>query len=200
MWPPAIRNRIDIWRRLRLLPKSLQRISGMSATEHTVALGLNERNVDFSFLPSALIAKCKHFIETYHELNGYSSLVVILWHPDIRNFLEINECLKQMFRKSTSSRSVKKTNQGLITVATAILSVEIMSSGFAGWAQRFPSAHRKAGALLRAYVPNSRTRLMDQYLYPKAFAIPGALLALSPPESTSIENSMPQLTSPRFAA
>jgi hypothetical protein len=38
-------------------------------------------NIDFAFLPKALLKKCKLFIIRYHELNGFSSLPDILSHP-----------------------------------------------------------------------------------------------------------------------
>ena len=177
----------------------------MLRTKNTLSLtdnprSLDKKNTDFSFLPSTLVSKSKQFIETYHELNGYSSLVVILWHPEIRNYVEINECLKLTFKKATTSRSAKKADQGLVLVATAILSLEIMSSGFAGWAQRFPSAHRKANGLLRTYVPSARTWLMDNYLYPRAYVTPGVLLALSPPEFPIPESDIQQPITSRIVA
>jgi hypothetical protein len=35
-------------------------------------------NIDFSFLPRALVEKCKPFIIRYHELNGFSGSFVAL--------------------------------------------------------------------------------------------------------------------------
>jgi hypothetical protein len=47
---------------------------------------LLDEDIDFSFLPSSLLEKCKPFIVRYHELNGFSSLPDILWHPETRKF------------------------------------------------------------------------------------------------------------------
>ena len=81
-------------------------------------------NVDFSFLPKALIEKSKPFAIRYHELNGLSCLPDILWQPETRKFIEANPALRQLFKKSTSSRRAQKANEGLILIATLILSIE----------------------------------------------------------------------------
>src|ERR1700745_2700360 len=65
-------------------------------------------NIDFSFLPKALVEKCKPFIIRYHELNGFSSLPDILWHPETHQFMEADLTLKRLFKTSTSSRGAKK--------------------------------------------------------------------------------------------
>jgi hypothetical protein len=56
-------------------------------------------NIDFSFLPKALVEKCKPFIIRYHELNGFSSLPDILWHPETHKFIEADLTLKRLFKK-----------------------------------------------------------------------------------------------------
>ena len=137
-------------------------------------------NVDFSFLPKALVDKCKPFIIRYHELNGFSSLPDILWHPETRNFIETNLVLQRLFKKSTSSRSAKKANEGFVLIATVILSTEILASGFAGWASRYPAARRKAQALLAEYIPSSRAWLIERYLYPQIDRSRATLGALAP--------------------
>ena len=137
-------------------------------------------NVDFSFLPKALVDKCKPFIIRYHELNGFSSLPDILWHPETRNFIETNPILQRLFKKSTSSRSAKKANEGFVLIATVILSTEILASGFAGWASRYPAARRRAQALLAEYIPSSRAWLIERYLYPQIDRSRATLGALAP--------------------
>ena len=137
-------------------------------------------NVDFSFLPKALVDKCKPFIIRYHELNGFSSLPDILWHPETRNFIETNLVLQRLFKKSTSSRSAKKANEGFVLIATVILSTEILASGFAGWASRYPAARRRAQALLAEYIPSSRAWLIERYLYPQIDRSRAILGALAP--------------------
>src|ERR1700722_17697480 len=144
-------------------------------------------NVDFSFLPKALVDKCKPFIIRYHELNGYSCLPDILWHPETRNFIETNTALNQLFRKSTSSRGAKKANEGFVLVATVILATEILASGFAGWGTRYPGARKKAQALLAEYVPSSRAWLIERYLYPQIDRSRTILGALAPPDPASVD-------------
>jgi hypothetical protein len=87
------------------------------------------RSTDFSFLPKDLLEKCTPFIIRYHELNGYSCLADILWHPEIRNFIETEASFQRLFRKSTSSRSAKRANEGLVSIASIILAVEVLSIG-----------------------------------------------------------------------
>jgi hypothetical protein len=137
-------------------------------------------HVDFSFLPKALVDKCRPFIIRYHELNGFASLPDILWHPETRNFIETNAVLQRLFKKSTSSRSAKKANEGFVLIATVILSTEILASGFAGWATRYPAARRKAQTLLAEYVPSSRAWLIERYLYPQIDRSRAVLGALAP--------------------
>jgi len=146
-----------------------------------------DENADFSFLPKALVDKCKLFIIRYHELNGYSCIPDILWHPETRNFIKTNAALQRLFRTSTSSRSAKKANEGFVLIATVILSTEILASGFAGWATRYPAARKKAQALLAEYVPSSRAWLIARYLYPQIDRSRVILGALAPPDPARID-------------
>jgi hypothetical protein len=125
-----------------------------------VALG----NIDFTFLPKALLKKCQLFIIRYHELNGFSSLPDILWHPEASKLIESDLALSQLFKKSTLSRGAKSANEGFVWIATVILSTEILALGLAGWPKRYPAAHEKAQALLAERVPGSRARLTARYL------------------------------------
>jgi len=141
-------------------------------------------NIDFSFLPKALIEKCKPFVVRYHELNGLSCLPDILWQPETRKLIEANPALRRLFKKSTSSRRAQKANEGLILIATVILSTEILAIGLAGWATRYPAAGKKAKALLAEYVPGLRARLTERYLYPQIKRTRAVLDALAPPDPT----------------
>ncbi len=123
------------------------------------------RTIDFSFLPKELLEKCTPFIMRYHELNGYSCLPDILWHPEIRNFIEVDATFRRMFRMSTSSRSAKRANEGLVCIATIILAIEILSTGVAGWGVRYPMARKKATLLTEEFVPSLRSWLIERYLY-----------------------------------
>jgi hypothetical protein len=124
-------------------------------------------DIDFSFVPKVLIEYCKPFVVTYHKLSGFSSLPNILWHPETRKFIEADLALRKIFKKSSSSRSAKRANEGFTLIATLILSAEMLAIGLAGWARRFPAAHKKAKALFAVYAPSSRARLTERYVYPR---------------------------------
>jgi hypothetical protein len=121
-------------------------------------------NIDFSFLPKALLKKCKLFIIRYHELNGFSSLPGLLRHPETSKLVESNFVLSQLLKESTSSRGAKRANEGFVSIATLILSTEILALELSCWARRYPTAHRKAQAVLAEHVPGSRARLTARYL------------------------------------
>jgi hypothetical protein len=121
-------------------------------------------NIDFSFLPKTLLDKCKLFIIRYHELNGFSSLPDILRHPETSKLIDSDLALSRLLKKSSSSRGATKANEGLVSIATLILSTEILALGLAGWPKRYPAAHDKAQALLAEHVPGSRARLTARYL------------------------------------
>ena len=125
------------------------------------------KRTDFTFLPKDLLEKCTQFIMRYHAMNGYSCLPDILWHPEIRNFIEIDATFRSLFKKSTSSRSAKRANEGLVCIATAILAMEVLSTGFAGWGTSYPEARKKAQALLQEYIPSQRAWLIKRYLNPQ---------------------------------
>jgi len=127
-----------------------------------------DANIDFLFLPKDLIDKCKPFIIRYHELNGFSSLPDILWHPQTRKFIEADPALRQEFKRATSSRRARKANEGLVLIAALILSAEILAIGLAGWARRYPAASKKAQALLAEYAPSSRARLTERISFRKS--------------------------------
>jgi hypothetical protein len=122
-------------------------------------------NIDFSFLPKALLKKCKLFIIRYHELNGFSSLPDILWQSETSKLIESDLALSQLFKNSTSLGGVKRANEGFVWIATLLLSTQILALGLAGWATRYPAAHEKARALLAEHVAGSRTDLTKRYLH-----------------------------------
>jgi hypothetical protein len=124
------------------------------------------RATDFSFLPPELLEKCRPFIIRYHEMHGYSSLPDILWNPEIRNLVNSDAHLNRLFRTSTSSRSAKRANDGLIGIATLILALEILATGTAGWGDRYPAERTKAQAIRDELVPNARPWLIECSLYP----------------------------------
>ena len=122
------------------------------------------RSTDFSFLPKDLLEKCTPFIVRYHEMNGYSCLPNILWHPDVRNVIESDATFQRLFKKSALSRSAKRANEGLVGIATIVLATEILATGFAGWGNCYPAARNKAQEILKEFVPGSRAWLIERYL------------------------------------
>lgn len=130
--------------------------------------GSVDESTDFRFLPKALTAKCRQLVETYHHAHGDSNLAHVLWNEETRDFIELNADLHRVFRKASITRSAKKAKQCYLIVATIILSIEVLASGFAGWGRRFPAARRRADLLLGEFLPHSRTHLMDIYLYQKS--------------------------------
>jgi hypothetical protein len=147
---------------------SITMVDADAQSHHTPSLGGNpslDRDIDFSFLPRALLEKCKPFIVRYHELNGFSSLPDILWHPETRKFVEADVILRKEFKRATSTRRAIEAKEGFVLIATVILSAEILAIGLAGWARRYPTAHKKAKALFADYAPSSRARLIERYLF-----------------------------------
>jgi hypothetical protein len=117
-----------------------------------VDFGLLDEDIDFSFL-RALLEKCKPFIVRYHELNGFSSLPDILWHPETRKFIEGDLALRGECKKATSSRCAKKAYEGFVSIAAVILSTELLAVGLAGWARCHPAESKIARDLLVRYIP-----------------------------------------------
>ncbi len=66
------------------------------------------------------------------ELNGFSSLPDILWHPETRKFIEADLALGRQFKKATSSRCAKKAYEGFVSIAAVILSTELLEVGRIG--------------------------------------------------------------------
>jgi hypothetical protein len=161
-------------------------MSGEAAVERreTRAGGSALRATDFSFLPQDLLEKCRPFIIRYHEMNGYSSLPDILWNPEVRNLINFDAHLNRLFKASTSSRSAKRTNDGLIGIATLILALEILSTGTAGWGDRYPAARKTAQAIRDEFVLSARPWLIECYLYPDTKRRRDALSAAEQPDSS----------------
>jgi hypothetical protein len=142
-------------------------------------------DADFSFIPKTLAAKCRRLIETYHAMNGYVCLPDMLWQPELRDFIEMHKDLREIFKRSSTTRSAKRANEGFVLIATTILSLEVLASDFASWSARYPIAKRRAHAILQEYTLNSRTWLMDSYLYPRSYINPAFINALAPPEQSN---------------
>jgi hypothetical protein len=146
-----------------------------------VALAGTVENPDFSFLPESLTVQCRSLIESYHELHGYACLPDILWKSRLGPFIETHHELRQLLRKASTTRSAKKSNEGFVRIATAILSLEILASSFAGWSAIYPEAGSKAQAILRRNTRSPQMPLMEFYLYPPKYLSSAAIATLVPP-------------------
>jgi hypothetical protein len=50
----------------------------------------------------------------YHELNGFSSLPEVLWHPEASMLIGADLTLSQLFKDPTLSRGAKSANEGFV--------------------------------------------------------------------------------------
>jgi len=120
---------------------------------------------DIGFLPERLVKQCRNVFESYHGSHGYFCLPDILWKSRLGPFIEQNPTLGPLLRKASVTRRAKKANECFVTIATTILSMEILASSFAGWSSLYPEAANNARAFLRRNSVNAQTLLMDYYVY-----------------------------------
>ena len=135
---------------------------------------------DVGFLPESLVKQCRNVIESYHASHGYFCLPDILWKSRLGPFIESDPTLGPLLRRASTARRAKKANECFVTIATTILSMEILASNFVGWSSLYPTAGEKARAfLLKRNTLNSQTPLLDYYSkYSNVFA------KLAPPKVT----------------
>ena len=170
-----------------------------------VALAGEINDVDLGFLPADLTAQCRNLIESYHDIHGYACLPDMLWRARLGPFIERHHEFRQRLRKASTTRSAKKSNQGFVEIATAILSLEILASSFAGWTALYPEAGASAHAVLKRQSGGSQTPLMDFYLYPPKYVSSAAIAKLTPPrvnqtgEFSLYRTSKPELAGERLA-
>src|ERR1700748_430013 len=138
-------------------------------------------NVDLGFLPQALIGQCRSLIESYHEVHGYTCLPDVLWKSRLGPLIESHPEFRQLLRKASTTRSAKKSNQGFVRIATAILALEILVTSFAGWSAIYPEAAAQAQTILKHGANRRRMPLMDSYLYPPKHISLAAIATLAPP-------------------
>ena len=140
-------------------------------------------NIDFGFLPKSLTSQCQVLIESFHALHGYSCLPDILWKAGLGPFIEAHGELRALLRKASTTRSAKKSNEGFVKIATTILSLEILSSRFAGWSTIYPLDALKSQEIQKV---NARGRhsLLEFYLYPPKYPNSAAIAALALPRAT----------------
>ena len=143
-------------------------------------------NIDLDFLPADLTAQCRNLIESYHDVHGYACLPDMLWRARLGPFIERHREFRQRLRKASTTRSAKKSHQGFVEIATAILSLEILASSFAGWSALYPDAGATALSILKRQSGSSLTPLMDFYLYPPKYISSAAISKLTPPRANQI--------------
>ena len=142
---------------------------------------------DFGFLPQNLRSQCRSLIESYHALHGFGCLPDILWKAGLGPFIETHREFRQLLRKASTTRSAKKSNDGFTQIATTLLSLEILSSNFAGWSTIYPQAASTAKSILKRHSPLSHTPLMESYLYPPKYMSSAAIATLAPPARGDFE-------------
>src|SRR3984957_20100771 len=140
-------------------------------------------NIDFSFLPKSLVSQCQVLIESFHDLHGYSCLPDILWKAGLGPFIEAHAPLRQVLRKASTTRSAKKSNAGFVRIASTILSLEILTSRFAGWSSIYPREATKSREILKGVAHRHQNPLIQVYLYPPKHLTSAATAALAPPQN-----------------
>lgn len=74
-------------------------------------------------------------------------------------------------------------------IATAILSLEILASSFAGWSAIYPVAGETARDVLKQSAHGPHMPLMDFYLYPPKQISAAAVAALALPQTRSADEA-----------
>jgi len=144
------------------------------------ALAARAEDFDLGFLPTSLTVQCRNLIESFHELHGYGRLPDILWKARLGPFIEAHREFRQLLRKASTTRSAKKSNEGFVRIATAILSLEILASDFAGWSAIYPEAGMVADTILKRNARSPHMPLMEFYLHPPKYLNSAAIAALAP--------------------
>ena len=171
----------------------------------SVALAGGIENFDLNFLPKSLAAQCQGLIVSYHELHGYTCLPDTLWKARLGHFIEAHREFRQLLKKASTTRSAKKSNEGFVVIATTILSLEILASGFAGWNAIYPQAGSIARTILQQNGRSPHMPLMEFYLYPPKYISSAAIATLAPPpilqaaEAELYRAAKPELTSEKLA-
>jgi hypothetical protein len=162
-------------------------------------------NFDLGFLPSYLTKQCRSLIESYHEVHGYARLPDMLWKSRLGPFIEKHRELRQFLRKASTTRSAKKAKEGFVSIASTILSLEILASSFAGWGAIYPEAGEAARAILKRNSHGQHMPLMQFYIYPPKYISAAAITTLTPPldrqsrETELYRASNPELSGEKLA-
>jgi hypothetical protein len=149
-------------------------------------------------LPPALVKQCRDLIHNHHKLHGYNCLADILWKSQLGPFIQTSRVLRQLLRKASTTRSAKTSNESFALIATTMISLEILGSGFAGWSIIYPEAASVARALLRRNRLGYHTPLLEFYLHPpKYVSYPAvATLALTEAKQQTGEIDMDRMSKP----
>ena len=137
---------------------------------------------DEGFLPESLVKQCRNVIKSYHASHGYFCLPDILWKSRLGPLIEGDPTLGPLLRRASTARRAKKANECFVTIATTILSMEILASNIAGWSSLYPAAGEKARAFLKRNTLNPQTPLLDCYVYPSKYS--NVFAKLAPPKMT----------------
>jgi hypothetical protein len=119
----------------------------------------------FQYVPRELSIRCCKMIESYHAKAGYACLGDMLWHSNARYVIEGSHELMQIFKSASKSRRAKRSDEGLLYIATIVVCLEVLARNFMGWGKQFPSARREAEEILSEQSLHRRPWLMDAYLY-----------------------------------
>lgn len=145
--------------------------------------------IDLTIVPASLNRQCRSLIESYHRVHGYAALADLLWKSGLGPFIESQSELRQLLKQASMSRSAKRANDGFVQIATTILALEILASGFAGWAGLYPEAALIAHMLLKPLPSNQQLPLMAFYLYQKQPTVPNAITMLAPSLDPNADSS-----------
>jgi hypothetical protein len=180
-------------------------VAARNAHDASSAAADNNEEFELGFLPATLVKQCRSLIESYHEVHGFACLPDVLWKFRLGPFIQRQRELRQWLKKASTTRSAKRANEGFVQITTAILSLEILASSFAGWSAIYPEAGEIARSILKRHARGPHMPLMEFYLYPPKHISPAAIATLMPParrqsdEATLYRESKPELSGERLA-
>jgi hypothetical protein len=173
-------------------------IAAKVAGDPANAVAIAKTDIDLGFLPANLTGQCRSLIENYHELHGYACLPDILWKARLGPFIQAHKEFRRLLHKASMARSAKKSHAGFVLIATRILSLEILSSSFAGWSAIYPESGSMARAILKRHAERDPMPLIEFYLYPPKYIGLNPIATLSPPRDL-YRASKPELSSEKRA-
>jgi hypothetical protein len=118
---------------------------------------------DVAWLPEDLTAKWILGVKAQHEKNGWRSLPGILWDVDTMTYIGTQHGLRRMLEIATKTWRPSKAREYRTYLTSIILSVESLGVDFCGWGAAYPSAREQALGVLKDFLFNNKTRLLDVY-------------------------------------